>query len=67
MSNPKYTSITQIKDEDVRMKRQRGSLLAHNTDTNHDKLPDPSLKWIENGWKGDFKENQKEKLIKELQ
>lgn len=30
-------------------------------------MPDPSLKWVENAWKGNLKENQKEKLIKELQ
>lgn len=34
---------------------------------NPDKLPDPTLKWVENAWKGNFKDAQKEKLIKELQ
>ena len=56
VSNPKYTSLTQIKDEDARLKRQRGSLLSQSNEINGDKLIDPSMKWVQDAYKPNFKE-----------
>ena len=47
-------------------KRLENGLLAENTEPNLEKLPDPTLAWIENA-RTNLKEARKKELLKELQ
>ena len=46
VENPKYTATWQKLDEDRRIKRAERGLNAHSIDINPEKLPDPTIKWI---------------------
>ena len=65
MEKPKYNAIWEKKEDEVKYWRQKNGLNDVNIDTNPEKLPDPSLKWVD---KPDYKlkERRKEELLKEL-
>ena len=47
VEKPKYNAIWEKKEDELKMWRQKNGLNATNIDTNPEKLPDPSLKWVD--------------------
>ena len=46
MEKPKYNAIWEKKEDDIKYWRKKNGLNDINIDTNPEKLPDPSLKWV---------------------
>lgn len=66
VENPQYTAMWQKRAEERIKKRLENGLLAENTEPNLEKLPDPTIAWIENA-RTNLKEARKKELLKELQ
>ena len=47
MENPRYTATWQKVKEELRSKKKERNLNEINIDINPEKLPDPTIKWVE--------------------
>jgi len=65
VEKPKYNATWEKKADELKSWRARNGLNKVNIDTNPEKLPDPSLKWVD---KTDVNlvENRRQALLKEL-
>ena len=47
VENPKYTATWQMTDEERKQKRKAGELNEIFVEINPEKLPDPTIKWVD--------------------
>lgn len=65
VANPKYTALWQKYEEERAKKRVENGLNQTTCDHNPEKLPDPTMKWIDRA-DTNLKERRKKELLTEL-